>query len=75
MLKDGIGQSGYKTNRGFLKPDSLIKKSHKRKNVSCSDVHCKNPNFAKRVEYTNGTHGLITKDERYRVNTSHRLTD
>lgn len=74
MFKDGIGQSGYKTNRGFLKPDSLIKKNPSR-NVSCSDAHRKNPNFAQRKEYSNGTHGIITKEERHRVNTSHRLTD
>ena len=69
MLYDGIGQGGHKTNRGFLQWDKILKRG----NLSCSEAHKKNPNFTKR-EYTN-KHGMMSKDERYRVNTSHRLTD
>lgn len=73
MYKDGIGQGGYKTNRGYLKPDSLIK-TDKSRYVSCSDAHRKNPNF-KHLSYKYGQHGVMTNEERHRVNTSHRLTD
>lgn len=68
---NGIGQSSQsKTSRGFLPWDHFLNK----KKQPCSDVHKKNPNFPKQ-NYSTGQYGLLSNEERFRVNTKHKCTE
>ena len=71
----GFGQKKQMTNRGFLMRDERGQwdEKEKRKNVPCSSVHAKNPNFVDRPKYSN-KYGEMTRAESYRVNTDHFLT-
>ena len=70
-MNGGIGhRSSSRTSRGFLPWDHFLNK----KKAPCSDEHKKNPNFTK-PNYTRGQYGILTEDEKFKVNTKHKCTE
>ena len=75
-MQDSFGSGIRRQQRGFLPRDWHVhdKPSTAQKNKGCTEVHKKNPNFTP-LKYSHGTYGYITRDEQYRVNPNHRLTE
>ena len=74
-MNDGIGQTNTRKVKGFLPHDWTGSNASRIKRVTCSEEHKHNPNFVTRPTYEKGPQGLIKKEERYRVNTHHKITE